>query len=127
MEIKRKTRFSAGADLSASESVFIPAGGRVVIGTGFFLPEISSNDVYFQLHIRSSLSYKHGLILTNGVGVIDLDYKDEVKVMISNPTIKGVYIDKGDRIAQLIPNFYMSEIFDYEDNDRDGGFGSTGK
>lgn len=127
MKLKRKTRFSAGADLSSSETVVIKPFSRVVIGTGYRLPDLNIEDVYFQLHIRSSLSFKYGLMLTNGVGVIDLDYRDEIKVMITNPTDKEVAINKGDRIAQLVPSFYMSEFFDYEDNERVGGFGSTGK
>jgi len=121
-----KTKLSAGADLSSSESVLIDKGETVLVGTGFKLENYHElPNMVYMLFIRSSLSFKRGLILTNSVGVIDADYKDEVKVMLTNISNKPVKIDKGERIAQIVPMRYMDGFFEVENNERKGGFGST--
>lgn len=105
---------------------------------------------YLQLMLRSSLG-KKGLILPNGVGVIDMDYKDEIKMIIHNPIKNGflfkvvqtlpdkakefanmsvlsnaVTIKKGDRIAQITLVEHKSYLFGISsDTERTGGFGST--
>lgn len=125
-QIYRQTNKSAGADLSASEDVVIYAGDICLVPTGFFLPEIDTTDnLYYLLAARSSLAYKKGLLLANGVGIIDYDYKNEVKVMLYNSTNSTVSISKGERIAQLIPSYFIP-IFPSLENERSGGFGSTG-
>ena len=83
------------------------------------------NTTFYLLAARSSLAYKRGLLLANGVGIIDYDYKDEVKVMLYNSKGYDEYIDAGERIAQLIPLQYLP-LFPTLDNERVGGFGSTG-
>ena len=99
---------------------------------------------YLQLMLRSSLA-KKGLIIANGVGVIDLDYKDEIKIAIHNPITEQNFIQddnayitdpfehteykikKGDRIAQITLLEHRSHLFCIEsDEERKGGFGSTG-
>ena len=100
--------------------------------------------------LRSSLAVK-GLMLGNGVGVIDLDFADELKMIIHNP-IQTVHQDvafnsiqvghilngalnsvsyeikKGERIGQLILLEHKSSLFGIESEDeRNGGFGSTDK
>ena len=90
---------------------------------------------YFELHPRSSLRAK-GLIA--GVGIIDLDYKDEIKIIIHKPltmfeVVNDVYdedfiIKKGDKIAQILLKEHKGYLFDIEsDEERKGGFGSTDK
>lgn len=128
---KHKTKRSAGADLTASETVTIDPGEVALVGTGFSLVELQPQisliaNLYFNLHVRSSTAYKRGLILTNGVGVIDADYKDEIKVMLTNLSNMPQTIIAGERIAQLVPQTYHPFIFECEENDREGGFGSTG-
>ena len=94
---------------------------------------------YLQLMLRSSLG-KKGLILPNGVGIIDLDYKDEIKMIIHNPIkmsnnqgIPDQYllhpfkIKKGDKIAQITLLEHKSYLFGIDtDKKRDSGFWSTG-
>lgn len=99
----RGSKFSACVDLYASEDVVIGAGETVVIGLGVCIDDktmvesiydmvgnefdninVFMNSHYIQLMLRSSLG-KKGLILPNGVGVIDLDYRDEIKLIIHNP------------------------------------------
>ena len=126
--IYRQTKGSAGADLSASGDVVIPAGQIVLVPTGYYLDvNTQFNEHFFYLlTARSSLAYKKGLLLGNGVGIIDSDYPDEVKVMLYNPSGEDVTIAKGERIAQLIPMNYLP-LFPSLDEERVSGFGSTGE
>lgn len=124
---------SAGAaafDLTAAEDATIPARGwgKVPTGLVFHLPE---NHV---LHIfaRSSTFPKLGLLLANGVGVIDADYcgpEDEVCILFYNPGEIPVTIAIGTRIAQGViyprPRIEFEEIALKESVSR-GGIGSTG-
>lgn len=128
MQIYRQTNNSAGADLSAAEDVVIYAGEIVLVPTGYYLPfvSIAEEHIFYLLAARSSLAYKKGLLLANGVGIVDSDYKDEVKVMLYNSTKETVTISEGERIAQLIPTQYLP-IFPSLGNERNGGFGSTGE
>lgn len=96
--------------------------------------------LYFMLCLRSSLGAK-GLILPNGHGVIDIDYKDEIKMIIHNPINSADYmsagevewghkfiIKRGDKIGQLILNRHAGGLLPTEytkDEERNGGFGST--
>jgi len=82
---------------------------------------------YIAFHLRSSLGVK-GLILANGVGVIDLDYKGEVCGIIHNTKSEPFQIDKGDRIGQLLimehKGAFLPDAF-RKKSKRAGGFGST--
>lgn len=128
--IYRQTKQSAGADLSASVDIVIPAWEIVLVPTGFYLSDIDLNNCcmpssyYYLLTARSSLTYKRALMLANGVGVIDSDYKDEVKVMLVNPSGFDKNLEAGTRIAQLIAMPFLP-VFPALDNERNGGFGST--
>jgi len=83
-----------------------------------------------QVRIRSSIAFKRGLIIPNGPGTIDADYPDEWMVMLKNDSPRGVVIEHGERIAQIVLGKY--EILDWElgavrtSTDRVGGIGSTG-
>lgn len=130
---KHQTKFSAGADLKSRIDAVINPGEVLLIGTGFYISDLSEKAkkavkdfaTVFVLCNRSSMAFKNRLIVMNGVGVIDADYGDEVKVMFMSLNDKPVEIKKGERIAQLIPMSYVAGIFDVEDNERNGGFGST--
>ena len=127
-----KTKGSAGADLYADETLTIAPGRVKLVETGFFirdlmLSEKAGSDLVFMLCNRSSIAYKKALMVCNGVGVIDQDYQDEVKVMYINLSGEPQTIKKGERIAQLVPMRYVQFLFDVEDSERTGGFGSTNK
>ena len=127
-----QTTFSAGADLYAAETVTIEPQQVRLVGTGFSLPDLmlnekAGNDLVFMLCNRSSIAYKKALMVCNGVGVIDQDFKDEIKVMYINMSGEPQTINNGERIAQLVPMRYVTNLFDVEDNKRKGGFGSSGK
>lgn len=123
---------SAGADLYAlmeGDSLLIPAGETALIGTGltFEIPEGYVGLVY----ARSGLATKRGLAPANKVGVIDSDYRGELKVALFNQSGKEQTIAAGERIAQLVIAPYLSATFEEADALSDtargsGGFGSTG-
>jgi dUTP pyrophosphatase len=84
-----------------------------------------------QLRARSGLSTKNGITLSNSVGTIDSDYRNELKVPVINLDASPYEIGLGDRIAQLIIAPYkrveLEEVEELEETERIGGFGSSGK
>src|SRR5438552_17970686 len=92
------TEGAAGADLRAAESLTLPAGGRAAVATGLF---IEIPDGYVGLvWPRSGLAVRHGIDTL--AGVIDSDYRGEVKVVLVNHGPEMVTIAAGDRVAQLL-------------------------
>lgn len=124
-----QTENSAGCDLAASEDVDIPAGEWRLVGTGLFL-EIPDGFMGMVCP-RSGLAAKHGLTVLNAPGIIDADYRGEVKVILINLSKQDYSVKIGDRIAQLIfsPAFQgkLKQTDQLGDTTRGaGGFGSTG-
>ena len=131
-EPSRGSAAAAGYDLyAATDSVFtIPAHSSVMIPTDL---SMELPDGYFgAIFARSGLASKKGLRPANCVGVIDSDYRGNIKVCLHNDTDENKELDPGDRIAQLVlmpyieMNFIESEQLE-ETGRGDGGFGSTGK
>ncbi len=175
---QRATRFSAGFDVFSNDDVVIGAGETKFIGLGVVintqrdildnyaykinmkddgqdfgeyyetLKELFLQSHYFALHIRSSLRAKG--LTSLGTGIIDMDYRDEIKMVVNNPftnekvsqpvsygsnaigieyTLKPPYeIKKGDKIGQLILCRHEGWLLPSEytkDDERNGGFGST--
>lgn len=123
-----QTTKSAGADLYAAETVTIEPQQVRLVGTGFSLAELpyqADHDLVFMLCNRSSIAYKKALMVCNGVGVIDQDFEDEIKVMYINMSGEPQTINRGDRIAQLVPMRYVPCVFPANETERSGGFGST--
>ena len=118
---------SAGYDLSSIEDVVLTPGERKMISTGISvaIPE----GYYGRVAPRSGLAHKHGIDVL--AGVIDADYRGEIKVILLNTGYDVVSLEKHSRIAQLIiENVYkpVLEIVDDLDETQRGadGFGSTG-
>lgn len=129
---RRATEGSAGYDLCTciTEPVTIEPGERFVFPTGIALalPKNTAGMIY----TRSGLGIKHGIHVTNGVGVIDWDYRGEVRVGLHNLSHDPYTVNPGDRIAQLILTPVLTpevcEVEELDETDRgSGGFGSTGK
>lgn len=83
------------------------------------------------IYARSGLASKKGITLPNGVGVIDSDYRGEVKVALVNISDEAFEINNGDRIAQMVISEVKTAILEVTDELDDteragGGFGSTG-
>lgn len=125
------SQHAAGYDLYSTETVSIRPHETALIGTGWAM-EFPIG--YFgAIYARSGLATKEGLRPANCVGVIDSDYRGEVKVALHNDTNTLKTVTAGDRIAQLIimDYFFVSdfeEVNVLSDTSRaEGGFGSTGK
>jgi len=119
---------AAGADLRASEAVVIPPGGRAAVPTGLRL-EIPPGHAGL-VWPRSGLAVRHGIDTL--AGVIDSDYRGEVKVVLVNHGDEPFAIAPGDRIAQLLVQRVARAAFRPADAVADsergsGGFGSTGR
>jgi len=162
-EPKRGTKYSAYVDLFAREDVEIAAGETKIVPLGVkldlelleramlsdfknpikFLHEFMKSH-YLEIALRSSLGVK-GLIISNGIGIIDLDYPDEIGLIVHKPLSAGedfntngslicfddsnhsFKINKGDKVAQCTIKEHKGYLMCYEsDTLRDGGFGSTG-
>lgn len=170
---KRGTKYSAYVDLFAREDITIGAGETKIVklGVKIDLDKLKSNWInksglifepieakktliefgfnhflkshYLEVALRSSLGVK-GLIIANGIGIIDLDYPDEIGLIVHNPInlnficdylanndykkYSNFIIKKGDKVAQCTLKEHKSYLMGYEsDVLRTGGFGSTGK
>ena len=127
------TSGAAAADLCAllDEPLTVQPMQRVLVPTGLAI-ELPGPDCVALVYARSGLSIKHGLCMANGVGVIDSDYRGELRVPTVNLSDTPYTIQPGERIAQLcIAPVYQAAFVQAEtlsDTDRGaGGFGSTGK
>ena len=129
----RATAGSAGMDLKAciDGPVTLNPGERRLIPTGLAIA-LESADYVAYIFARSGLAVKLGITLSNCVGVIDSDYRGELKVGLINQSNEPYTVNNGERIAQLvispviIPEIEMVDSLE-ETERNDGGFGSTGK
>lgn len=123
----RATAGSAGFDLNASHATVIPAGNWSIVLTGIAI-ELPPK-TYGRIAPRSGIALKHGIDV--GGGVIDRDYRGEIKIILFNHGKRDFPIQAGHRVAQLIieraetPSVVVVESLDQ--TDRLGGFGSTGR
>jgi dUTP pyrophosphatase len=121
---------SAGFDLSAAHDVTVPSRSIALVRTGLVI-EVPSGH-FLAIFARSSTPLKRGLMVANGVGVIDPDYcgpTDEVMIQVLNVTDGDVVVKRGDRLAQGIvlasPRVIWQEVEAIRMAAR-GGFGATG-
>ncbi|XP_065664443.1 deoxyuridine 5'-triphosphate nucleotidohydrolase-like [Hydra vulgaris] len=136
-----ETKEIACFDLRSSKDVKLQPYQRVLINTGVYINEMDSN-LAGQVYSKSGIAYKYGVIVFNAPGIIDADYKEEIKVLLMNHSEENYVIKRGDAIAQMgfvkifkadknviefdgccCRGVKMSMIKDVE---RKGGFGSTG-
>lgn len=129
----RATEGSAGMDLCAciENEVTLNPGGRTFIPCGIAI-SLPSKEYVALVFARSGLSIKHGITLSNGVGVIDSDYRGEIGVGLCNLSENSYTIKPGDRIAQLlimkVESLPIEEVNSLDTTIRGSkGFGSTGK
>lgn len=126
------TEGSAGMDLAAcvDEEITIKKGEIKLISTGIAI-SLPSNEYVAYIYARSGLASKKGITLANCVGVVDSDYRGEIKCALINLGQEDFKVNFGDRIAQLvIAPVTRAEINVKEELDETlrgaGGFGSTG-
>jgi dUTP pyrophosphatase len=119
---------AAGADLRASDEVVIPSGGRAAVPTSLRM-EIPPGHVGL-IWPRSGLAVKHGIDTL--AGVVDSDYRGEIRVVLINHGDEPFAIQAGDRIAQILIQKVERATFVAagaigETARGAGGFGSTGR
>ena len=124
-----QTAESAGFDLASVASVTVEPGRVALIPTGLVVKV--PHRMFLGIFARSSTPLKRGLMIANGVGVIDPDYcgaTDEVKVAVFNFTDEPVHVRAGDRLAQGI--FLDAPAVEWVETqpraESRGGFGATG-
>ncbi|XP_065653064.1 deoxyuridine 5'-triphosphate nucleotidohydrolase-like [Hydra vulgaris] len=137
-----ETKESACFDLRSTKDYILQPQQRVLVSTGVYIDKIDTN-LAGHVYSKSGIAYKYGVVVLNSPGIIDADYKDEIKVLLMNLSKENYIIKHGDAVAQMgfvkmfkaIKNVIeingcscrqvkMSMIKDVE---RKGGFGSTGK
>lgn len=130
---KYATPGSAAMDLSAcmDEAVTLAPGQRALIPTGIAI-SLPSPQYVALVFVRSSMGIKYGIGQSNGVGVIDSDYRGEIRVGLTNLSDVPYTVQPGDRVAQLaimpVAQVQPVQVEELDETDRGaGGFGSTGK
>lgn len=128
----RSTEGAAAWDLFANiscstkiypvETMIISTGVRVQLPKGY----------YWDIRIRSGLSTKHGIMLLNGCGVVDEDYRGIVRIPVIHMGDRPYVIEQGEKIGQAILQRYTEQEFEIVDKldstERgEGGFGHTGR
>ena len=124
---------AACMDLCAcmDESITLNAGERHLVPTGIAIA-LPSAEYVALVFARSGLGIKKGVCLSNGVGVIDSDYRGEIGVGLVNLGDTPHTVQPGDRIAQLMvvpvvqPTLTVVDTLDETERGA-GGFGSTGR
>lgn len=124
------TAGAAAFDLAAAADTLVPPHGIALVPTGLVVKVPAG--YFLAILARSSTPLKRGLMVANGVGVIDSDYcgpADEVKIQVINVTDVPVQVGRGERIAQAMvlaaPRVEFVEAV--ADGPSRGGFGSTGR
>lgn len=125
------TSGAAAFDLAAAAEVVVPPHGIALVPTGLVVQVPSG--YFLAILARSSTPLKRGLMVANGMGVVDSDYcgpADEVKIQVINVTDQAVHVAVGDRLAQGMvlasPRVTFEEV-DGSTKASRGGFGSTGR
>jgi len=122
----------AGVDLRASEDAELaPGGGRALVPTGIAVAIPRGYAGFIQP--RSGLALKHGVTCLNTPGLIDADYRGELKVLLVNTDPEEPFVvQRGERIAQLViqavEHADLVEVDALDETERgEGGFGHTGR
>ena len=127
---ERKTKGSAGYDISCSKYIIIEPQTFKFVPTG--IKAYMQEDEVLEVYPRSSLSFKKHLVKLNSVGIIDSDYynnpdnEGEIMLILYNYGNDSVEIKKGERIAQGLFMKYLVVDNDDIKAKRLGGLGSTG-
>jgi dUTP pyrophosphatase len=133
-EFAPSTDTAVGIDLRAcfsEDEVSLEPGTRAAIPSGVSIEPITPGIAGF-VYSRSGLGAKHGLVVAQGVGIIDPDYRGEIIVWLLNTSGRSMSVKRGERIAQLVfqpyvrPHIRRKEQLS-ETARGSGGFGHTGQ
>lgn len=127
----RGTAKSAGYDMRTPIEIIIPPYGESkAIATD--IKAYMQDDEVLEIHVRSSLGFKKGLMLMNTTGIIDSDYYSNndndgnIHFKLKNLTDKEVIIEKGERVIQgIFKKYLIADDDQCINNERGGGIGST--
>ena len=126
----RATQDSVGYDIFSNEDVLIPAGKRAIVGTGISIQVDIVDDFYIRIAPRSGLALNYGIDVL--AGVVDKDYRGEIKVILFNSGTSDFQVKKNDKIVQIIIErcIILETVVHCEslnETDRnENGFGSSG-
>lgn len=127
------TAGSAGVDVRAcvDETITLGAGDATLIPTGFAV-HVGDPGYAAVILPRSGLGHKHGIVLGNGLGLIDSDYQGQVFVSCWNRGARTYRVEPGERIAQMVfvpvSRVRFEVVADFEQSARGaGGFGHSGR
>ncbi|KAK0632357.1 Deoxyuridine 5'-triphosphate nucleotidohydrolase [Immersiella caudata] len=123
----RGSAFAAGYDLYAARETIIPARGKALVDTDISMAVPAGT--YGRIAPRSGLAAKN--FIDTGAGVIDADYRGQVKVLLFNHSDTDFAVAEGDRVAQLVlEKIYTPDVVEVQELEESvrgaGGFGSTG-
>lgn len=124
---------AAGFDLQAHVDlpITLEPGERYLVPSGIAI-NLGDSNLVAKMYVRSSIGHKHGIVLSNGTGIIDSDYQGPIGMSLFNTSDKPFTIERGDRIAQLVITpviqVTLKECRSFSDVTERGenGFGSTG-
>lgn len=128
-EPEYKTEGASGFDLHASSGLWCHPKKTVIVKTGLIVE--LPNGYELQVRARSGFTVKRDIIVKNGIGTIDSDYRGEIGVILYNLGKRSVYIEKGERIAQgvIMPiiKATFKKVKEVKTTKRGSkGYGSTG-
>lgn len=124
---ERATAGAAGYDFFIAEDTTCPAKQITLVPTG--IKAQIDHGYYLQIALRSSAPKKFGLLLANGIGIVDEDYylvNGHIMFQVYNFSNQDVTLKKYDRIGQGVFIPYALVDNDITQTERQGGFGSTG-
>lgn len=122
---------AAASDVYASENVVIKSGDTAIVKTGLkivYIPRGYKLCVYS----RSGLAAKSSVFVLNCPGIVDSDYRGELMIILHNASGHPMYVNIGDRIAQIALEKVEPVLYEFTHEDGDetargaGGLGSTG-
>jgi len=121
---------SAGCDVRSNHDATMNPGDKLLVKTGLYVEIPIGYEI--QVRPRSGLAYSKGITVINSPGTIDADYRGEIGVILINHGHEQVYLERGERIGQLVLNkveqINWESVLVLSNTTRGtGGFGSTGK
>lgn len=129
----RVNKRSAGMDFYSNVNLIIPPKtiGIIPLGVAYEIIYLSAGLPYIQLKGRSGLAFNHNIEITNA-GVLDDDYRGEIKAKLINLSNSSFLVRKGDKICQgvvhILPEYKITETNFINNTERNvNGFGSTGR
>ncbi|XP_065665651.1 deoxyuridine 5'-triphosphate nucleotidohydrolase-like [Hydra vulgaris] len=129
-------------DLRSTKYYILQPNERILVSIDVYIDKMDA-DLQGQIYSKSGVAYKYGIVAFNAPGIIDADYKDEIKVFFYNYSKEEYIINRGDAVAKMrfLKTIKASKIVTEiggcscreltmtmnKDVERNGGFGSTGK